>query len=160
MEEISVSITVLTAMITPAVLILACGSLLLTTSQRLNRSIDRTRKISIEFKDMQGNKSVPEQEQQMLFRQMEKAAKRSILLQRAMALLYISLFFFIATSLLIGIFEILNWIRSWILISFSIIGILMLLCASFFLVMETRLALGAVHDEMKFRLTIDKKFNR
>lgn len=96
----------------------------------------------------------------MLFRQMEKAAKRSILLQRAMALLYISLFFFIATSLLIGIFEILNWIRSWILISFSIIGILMLLCASFFLVMETRLALGAVHDEMKFRLTIDKKFNR
>lgn len=143
-------------MITPAVLILACGSLLLTTSQRLNRSIDRTRKISFEFKEIkQGNKSAPEPEQRMLFRQLEKAAKRSILLQRAMTLLYISLFFFIATSLLIGIFEILNWIRSWILISFFIIGIMMLLCASFFLVMETRLALSAVHDEMKFRLTID-----
>jgi hypothetical protein len=45
MRELSAVLTVLSAMITPAVLILASGSLLLTTSQRLNRAIDRARAI-------------------------------------------------------------------------------------------------------------------
>jgi hypothetical protein len=52
MEENSVVINLLTSMITPAVLILACGSLSLTTSQRLSRSIARTRKISLDIKEI------------------------------------------------------------------------------------------------------------
>ena len=39
--ELTSTLSVLSAMITPTVLILACGSLILTTSQRLTRVIDR-----------------------------------------------------------------------------------------------------------------------
>ena len=42
-------------MITPAVLILACGSLILTTSQRLTRVIDRVRELSKEIEEVAGD---------------------------------------------------------------------------------------------------------
>ena len=40
------AIAVLTAMITPAVLISACGSMILSTSGRLGRVVDRVRALS------------------------------------------------------------------------------------------------------------------
>src|SRR4051812_43874585 len=43
MEEFSSAVAVLTAMITPAVLISACGALILSTSTRLGRVVDRVR---------------------------------------------------------------------------------------------------------------------
>ena len=45
MDTVS-AITVLTAMITPAVLISACGSMILSTSVRLGRVVDRVRSLS------------------------------------------------------------------------------------------------------------------
>jgi len=42
----SSAIAVLTAMITPAVLISACGSMILSTSVRLGRVVDRVRTLS------------------------------------------------------------------------------------------------------------------
>ena len=44
--ELSVAVAVLSAMITPAVLISACGSLLIATSNRLGRVVDRTCEVS------------------------------------------------------------------------------------------------------------------
>jgi hypothetical protein len=153
MEDNSVVITMLSAMITPAVLILACGSLSLTTSQRLSRSIARTRKISLDLKEIkQGILSVPEGEPEILYRQMVSSASRSVLLQRVMTFLYLAMSLFIATSLLIGIFEIMHWERSWILIGLPMLGSVALLIASILLIMETRLALDSVTGEMRFRL--------
>jgi len=40
------AVAVLTAMITPAVLISACGSMILSTSHRLGRVVDRVRALS------------------------------------------------------------------------------------------------------------------
>lgn len=154
MHDISIVVTVLTAMITPAILIVACGSLSLTTSQRLSRSIERTRKLTAEFREISaGNKAIPKNEKLMLFGQLQMSAKRAVLLQRAMTLLYIALGFFIATSLLIGVFEIWEWGRSWILIVLPMLGALSLLMASIILIMETRMALRAVDEEMNFRLS-------
>jgi hypothetical protein len=153
MDEISVGVSILTAMITPAILIVACGSLSLTTSQRLSRSIERTRKISIAFNEMsEGKRTIPAGEQQMLRKQLEKSARRAILLQRAMTMLYTALGFFISTSLVIGIFEIMGWMNSWLLVMLPMVGAITLLWASILLIMETRLALKAVDDEMNFRL--------
>ena len=152
-NEISVGVSILTAMITPAILIVACGSLSLTTSQRLSRSIERTRKISVAFNEMgEGKRTIPEREQKMLRKQLEKSARRAILLQRAMTMLYTALGFFISTSLVIGIFEIMGWMNSWLLILLPMVGAIALLWASILLIMETRLALKAVDDEMNFRL--------
>ncbi len=45
------AIAVLTAMITPAVLISACGSMILSTSARLGRVVDRVRALSERLED-------------------------------------------------------------------------------------------------------------
>ena len=45
MNDFAQALTVLSSMITPVVLIMASGSLTLSTSQRLNREIERTRKL-------------------------------------------------------------------------------------------------------------------
>jgi hypothetical protein len=49
MTELSPTLSVLTAMITPAVLISACSALLLSTSLRLGRTVDRVRDLANEF---------------------------------------------------------------------------------------------------------------
>jgi hypothetical protein len=67
-------------------------------------------------------------------------------------MLYIALSFFIATSLLIGIFEIIGWERSWILIMLPMLGSIALLAASILLIMETRHAINSVNEEMDFRI--------
>lgn len=158
MEENSVVISLLTAMITPAVLIMACGQLSLTTSQRLSRSISRTRSIFSELKEIKdGKKSATEDEKLILHDQITKSTQRSILLQEVMSMLYIALMLFIASSLLIGIFEIMDWYRHWILIVIPMTGAIALFTASILLIMETRLALRSVDEEMKFALLLDRE---
>ncbi len=158
MEENSMVISLLTAMITPAVLIMACGQLSLTTSQRLSRSISRTRSIFNELKEInEGKKHASEDERLMLHVQITKSTKRSMLLQEVMSMLYIALMLFIASSLLIGIFEIMDLTRHWILIATPMTGAIALFTASILLIMETRLAIRSVDEEMKFALLFDRK---
>jgi hypothetical protein len=153
MNSITFATDLLTSMITPAILIVACGSLSLTTSQRLSRNIERTRKISYEFKEIRnGKNTMPVKEQQMLYRQLKMAIRRSALLQRSMTFLYIALGLFISTSLVIGLYQIINRDNIWLLVVLPLLGALALLTSSIILIMETRLALRAVDDEMNFRL--------
>jgi hypothetical protein len=62
------------------------------------------------------------------------------------------MFFFIATSLTIGLYEIINRQNVWLLVVLPLVGALALLAASVNLILETRLALRAVDEEMGFRL--------
>jgi len=52
MEGLSSALTVLTAMITPAVLISACGTMILSTSTRLGRIVDRVRSLSDKLEEL------------------------------------------------------------------------------------------------------------
>jgi len=52
MNDLSFPVTVLTAMITPAVLISACGSMILSTSSRLGRVVDRVRPLSEKLEEI------------------------------------------------------------------------------------------------------------
>jgi hypothetical protein len=158
MEESPMIITLLTAMITPAVLIMACGQLSLTTSQRLSRSIGRTRNLVDELKQInEGKKDVTDEELLTIHIQISKTTQRSVLLQRVMSMLYIALMFFISSSLLIGVFEIMAWVRHWILIAVPMAGAVALFSASILLILETRLAISSVEQEMKFAMMLDKE---
>ncbi len=158
MEENSLVYSLLTAMITPAVLIMACGQLSLTTSQRLSRSITRTRSIYNELMEIKsGKREATEEEKIKLHLMITQTTRRSILLQKVMSMLYIALLFFISSSLLIGIFEIMDWVLSWILITIPIIGSIALFSASILLIMETRLALQSVENEMKYVLLLENE---
>ena len=158
MEDNSLVLSLLTAMITPAVLIMACGQLSLTTSQRLSRSISRTRSIFNELREIkEGKKNASEDEKLNLHIQITKSTRRAMLLQQVMSMLYMALMLFIASSMLIGIFEIMDWVRHWILIAIPMTGTIALFSASILLIMETRLALHSVEVEMKYTLLLDQE---
>ena len=155
MNDITSSLSILSSMITPAVLILACGSLIMTTSQRLSRVIERVRKIAQEF--MQIKKSdepdlAIENKRRILYRLLQKSAKRSKLLVRAMTLLYISLGLFVATSLAIGVVAITHARFTWIPTAIGVTGAIMLFVSSAVLVVESRMTLSVIGDEMDFVL--------
>jgi hypothetical protein len=151
------ALTILSSMITPVVLIMASGSLILTTSQRLGRVIERTRKLTDRLKDFaKGHENVLEfeEEGQMLFNQLKKATNRARLLQRAMTSLYCSLSFFIATSITIGIVDISHLSIMWIPFACGVIGAVLLFIASILLMRESAVALAAVNQEMDYAICL------
>jgi hypothetical protein len=72
-------------MITPAVLISACGSMILSTSSRLGRVVDRVRSLSDRLEEVAERKERGEEtteRQASIFRQLDKLTSRARLLQR------------------------------------------------------------------------------
>jgi VIT1/CCC1 family predicted Fe2+/Mn2+ transporter len=126
------AISVLSAMITPAVLISACGSLILATSDRLSKSILRTREISAQLTPLPagGHDSMLEEERRMLFVQLDFVTTRSRLLQRALTRLYAALGFFIATSVAIGLVAITGSVFTIVPVVFGLAGATCLLFAA------------------------------
>jgi uncharacterized protein DUF2721 len=74
------AIAVLTAMITPAVLISACGSMILSTSSRLGRVVDRVRALSDRLEDISwnsGGMKLSHERQALIFEQLDKLTSRA-----------------------------------------------------------------------------------
>src|ERR1043165_6158132 len=100
------AIAVLTAMITPAVLISACGSMILSTSSRLGRVVDRVRSLSDRLEEMAERKErgdAATERQVSIFQQLDKLTSRARLLQRCMVTFYLSLGMFVAPTVAIGV---------------------------------------------------------
>ena len=141
-------------MITPAVLISACGSMILSTSTRLGRVVDRVRQLSDRLEGMneEGNNADDVTERQVIiFEQLDKLTSRARLLQRCMVTFYLSLGSFVATSVAIGVFGFArnqNW--NIIPVSLGIVGACFLFYGSILLIFEARLALSTIHHEMDF----------
>ncbi len=139
-------------MIAPVVLILACGSLITITSQRLSRVIDRCRYLLEQLKQLVEEKGestdLVTKEGALLFYLMDKATIRTRLLQNALTTLYLSLGIFIATSLSLGVLDVINSRRTWLPILLSMIGAFMLFYVSVLLIRESRLARQAINKEM------------
>ena len=144
----------LSAMITPVVLILATGQLILTTSQRLARSVERARNLSDQFEELAKNKDQENTKlkRKLLYKLLVRAASRSRILQQVMSLLYIALSVFVATSLSIGLLEVFNLLVIWVPLMLSLFGAGFLFYATILLISETRLALGAIDTEMGYLL--------
>src|SRR3712207_4655566 len=106
METLSSALAVLTAMITPAVLISACGALILSTSTRLGRVVDRVRLLIDRFEEMsQSGDEVQlfEERRAVIFDQLDRLTDRARLLQRGMTVFYLALAAFVLTSVAIGL---------------------------------------------------------
>jgi hypothetical protein len=151
MNRFSPAVTVLSAMITPVVLILASGQLILTTSQRLSRVVERTRKLMEWIKELMKTNAAEtsiENEVAALFEQLHKNTRRARLLTRSMSVLYITLSIFVATSISIGVVDISKAKYTWIPVALGIVGAGLLFYASVLLIRESRIALSAVNEEM------------
>jgi len=148
------AIAVLTAMITPAVLISACGSMILSTSSRLGRVVDRVRTLSDRLEDMavrQERGSALIERQASIFQQLDKLTSRARILQRCMVTFYMSLGMFVATSVAIGIVPFTGNPRyNMIPVVLGLAGACFLFYGSVLLILEARLALSTIHGEMDF----------
>jgi hypothetical protein len=163
MEALSASLGVLTAMITPAVLISASGTLILSTSTRLGRVVDRVRLLSDRVRQLSDSDDHPEffeEERAMVYDQLDKLTSRSRLLQRALTAFYLAVGVFVATSVAIGAVSVSHTSAAWIPIVpvvMGLIGACFLFYGSMLAVFEARLALSTTHAEMDFVWRITKR---
>ena len=154
------TIEFLTAMITPALLISATGSLVLSTSTRLGRVVDRVRELEVRLSDLitTENKdgiALYEKRLDTIVNLLDKVTTRSRILQKAMSAFYYGLGFFILTSVTIAVAGIFNIYRA-LPIPVGIVGILFLLYGSILMLRETRMATATINAEMDFTWTLAK----
>ena len=151
----------LTAMITPALLISATGSLVLSTSTRLGRVVDRVRALEVRLGEMiyaTDKEQIPlhERRVEVIVDLLDLVTSRSRLLQRAMTTFYYGLMLFILTSVAIAVAGIFNVYR-WMPIPIGIIGIMFLFYGSILMLRETRMATATINEEMDFTWELARK---
>ena len=155
------TIEFLTAMVTPTLLISATGSLVLSTSTRLGRVVDRARELEKRLGEMiyvEDKSEVPlyEKRVEVIVDLLDKVTSRSRLLQRAMATFYYGLGFFILTSVTIAIAGFFSSYRL-LPIPVGVVGIMFLFYGSLLMLRETRLATATINAEMDFTWELARK---
>lgn len=145
---------VLTAMITPALLISASGTYILSTSNRLGRVVDRVRAISDKMDalmhDHMGLELIDERKG-MLMDQIERLSRRASILQKTLTVFYVSAGLFVLTSVAIGIDAVLmDPAIHWMPVVLGLSGACGLLYGSVLLIIEARLAVESLREEMGF----------
>ncbi|MDX2178836.1 MAG: DUF2721 domain-containing protein [Bryobacteraceae bacterium] len=153
MDVPSTPFAVLTTVVAPAILTNACSVLALGTANRIARVVDRTRAINAEL---------PAFERQSLsygsrVKQLAMLRQRSVLLVRALRLIYGALGFFAAAALLTVLGSALGYYE--MMLGFSVSGVLGLLAGilavgglvygSTLLVRETQIAMEQSGEEVE-----------
>ena len=154
------TIEFLTAMVTPTLLISATGSLVLSTSTRLGRVVDRARDLEKRLSELimiEDTSKIPLYEIRLdtIVNLLDKTTSRSRILQRALGAFYYGLGCFILTSVTIAIAAFFTTYR-WIPIPVGVIGIFYLFWGSVLMLRETRMAMVTVNTEMDFTWKLAK----
>jgi Protein of unknown function (DUF2721) len=153
-NALSSTIEFLTAMITPALLISATGSLVLSTSTRLGRVVDRVRHLEERLSEIilaedKDAIALYDRRLETIVNLLDKVTTRSRILQRGMAAFYYGLGFFILTSVSIAIAAAVS-IARWLPIPIGVVGIMFLFYGSLLMLREARMATATVNAEMDF----------
>ena len=138
---------VLAAMITPAVLISASGTLVLSTSNRLTRVVDRVRVIAVEAERLP--LEAPEDLRLFLSDQLTRLSARVLLLRTALTVLYGGVGALVAASIAVGLSAAFGWSYGWVPVSLGLAGAGALFHSTLLLVREGRLALGSTLQELE-----------
>jgi Protein of unknown function (DUF2721) len=157
MNGIPVSSEILGAMITPAVLISASGVLVLSTSNRVGRTVDRVRVLATEVERLQllpesGSVSteIKASKRKRLADQLGQLSARAVLLRSAMTALYSAIGLLVGTSILVGVVALLQWQYSFLPVVVGFAGACALLYGSLLLIREARLAVRSTLQEVSF----------
>jgi hypothetical protein len=150
---------ILTSMITPAVLISACGTLIFSTSARLGRIFDRVNVMKAEIESILASRiSYPDERLQHLKGQIGLQKRRAIVIQKSMAALYSATALFIASSLAIAINVAYGTSgTAWIPTLIALSGGLFLFVASALLLYESRFNLRFVTRHIEFIEFLEEK---
>lgn len=162
------SLGVLSAMITPAVLISGAGTLLMSTSVRVGRATDRVRQLTARFRFLVSAEGQQEprarEEKRIIMRQLPRLARRTRLLVRAMTALYVAVALLVLTSILIGGAALLGGVSGVLLsgvlpVLLAVAGSASLAYAALLLSFETRLSARTTREEMDFLVGLGQHFS-
>lgn len=163
-DALSSTIEFLTAMITPALLISATGSLVLSTSTRLGRVIDRVRYLEERLSELiytENKEEIPlyDKRVEVIVDLLDKVTSRSRLLQKAMEWFYYGLGAFILCSVSIALAAFLSKyaLAKYLPIAIGVFGIMFLFYGSVLMLRETRMATATVNAEMDFTWELARK---
>ena len=151
-NTLAAALNVLAAMITPALLISATGTFILSTTGRLGRVVDRMRMVGDRVEALAlGDKIELRAERIGNYReQLQRLNVRLMLLQRCTTTLYLAAATFVLTSVAIGLAAIVNVRLYWLPVVLGIGGACLLLAASLMLIAEARYAVADLQLESEF----------
>ena len=145
---------VLGAMITPAVLISASGTLVLSTSTRLGRVVDRVRILADLAEELRPADGTPaeevEEKRRLISDQLVKLTARIQYLVPAITTLYMAIGLLVAASIAVGVVALFQASLAWVPVTFGLFGAGALFYASLLLVREARLAVDSTLHEMNY----------
>ncbi len=144
---------VLGAMITPALLISAAGTLVLSTSNRLGRVVDRVRVLADMAEALHPPNGEPDdldEKRDLIHHQLAKLTARILILVPAITTLYTAIGLLVATSISAGVIALFGWSFAWAPVVPGLCGAALLFHASVLLVREARLAVDSTLHEMSY----------
>jgi hypothetical protein len=150
----------LTAMITPAIFLTANASLIISTSNRMSRVVDRIRVLN-DFGDSLGrgvtNHDYLAERLEHVEDQLDRMERRGRLIRFALTALYLALASFVGTSLTLAIDAIVNFRFAPVATALAVLGVSLLLFASVNLVFEALAALRSNRLEILFFRDLQKR---
>ena len=141
-----------TSIVTVAILISACGSLIISTSSRLIRVTDICRGFCERAKT-----ETNEAELDQIFIQLEKIGPRIKLLETALTMFYVSISCFTFTTLFLSLDQIIPQDLNPFTVGAGIIGVLILPIACIMLVMERQFTMKSIWQEIDY---VNKTFRK
>lgn len=157
---LSSALAVLTAMITPALLISATGTFILSTSNRLGRCVDRMRGITtILEEDRQAETAhhLSEERKSFLMSQIDLMTQRARILARVLVFLYVASGIFMATSVSIALASTTMEQWSWLALILGISGAVCQFVASIMLIQEARLSRVNLEGEVDYVVKLARR---
>jgi hypothetical protein len=134
------------SMVTPAVMISACGLLLLSVSNKLARIVDRIRGLNTEDRELAAD--VDAVRRLSIRNQIDLLLRRAVLLRNACGLLYLAVAVFALTSLCVGLSRAAYLFEVLMLVLF-VLGLATVVWAGILAYLEIRLSHHAIAEEIK-----------
>jgi len=134
------------SMVAPAVMISACGLLLLSLTNKLGRVIDRIRDLNTE--DRNAGPDEDPVRRLSVRNQIDQLVERAVLLRRSCGLLFIGVTFFVVTSLCIGLSSF-TIVFEYLMIVFFVFGLVTVVWAGILAYWEMRISHQVVVEEIK-----------
>jgi hypothetical protein len=151
--EAATAADVLGGMITPAVLISACGTLTLSTTNRLGRIVDRVRTLSEQAEELPAwsPADIDAQEKRALISdQIASQSARVRYLQVAVISLYTAITLLVGSSLAIGLSAAANGLFPAAPAVLGLLGATALLVAAVLLIFDARRAVRSTYRELEY----------
>lgn len=148
----TLALAFLTALITPAIVLLACANLIAGCQMRLQRVMDRVRALSHMAEDIRLGRTTdyPKERRREIGAEFLYYERRGKMILVAISLLYGTVGCFVATSIAVAVDLLLGNSLALLAVILAILGISLFFVASLLMLLENRLAFRTMQREIQF----------